>query len=74
LGTLQAFAQFLKVRDEPHLLAAVGFGHEVSERTTASDVLRDVAKDHQSPSLRHAFLHDLTSKTGVLATCVTWRT
>ena len=65
LCMLQAFIEFLKVCHEPHLIATIGFVHEVSESTVPGDALRDVAKDHESPSIRHELLHDLTSKVGL---------
>jgi hypothetical protein len=60
---IQSLVEFLKVRQEPHLIATVRFVDEVPEGATLSDVSRDVAKDHEAPSIRHEFLNDLTSKT-----------
>ncbi len=64
-GSSQSFMQFLKGRQEPYLIATVGFIHEVSESTTLSEVSRDVAKDHESPSIQHEFLHDLICSNGL---------
>src|SRR5690349_21767461 len=63
LCMIQTFAEFLKIRQEPHLIVTVGFVHEVSERATLGNVLGDVAEDHEPQSIRHEFLHDLTCQT-----------
>ena len=63
LHASQPFVEFLQVRQKPHLGATVGFVHKIFERAALSHVSRDVAQDHEAPSVRHEFLNDVTRKT-----------
>jgi hypothetical protein len=63
LHATQPFVEFLQVRQKPHLGATVGFVHKIFERAALSHVSRDVAQDHEEPSVRHEFLNAVTRKT-----------
>ncbi len=63
LHATQPFVEFLQVRQKPHLGATVGFVRKIFERAALSHVSRDIAQDHEEPSVRHEFLNDVTRKT-----------
>ena len=62
LRAIQMFVELYQVRYEQHVLAAVRFGHEISEGGALSHGSRDIAEDHQAPSVGHTFLNELASK------------
>jgi hypothetical protein len=55
----ESLVEFIEVREEPHLFAAIRFGYKSAQGRTFSEVSRDVADDHKAPPILHEFLDQL---------------
>src|SRR5580692_8279594 len=55
----ESLLEFFEAREKPHILAAIRLGHESAQGGALSQEARDVADDHEPPSILHNLLDQL---------------